>query len=222
MEQQNTHWYILKCKSLKEDTAIAELREKLASQGLSEQVEAIEWFKKKNDVEFKIYDPAKDVMPKSMKNGKTVVWEALPDNKFKRSIVKTTNRFPGYIFIKMKYSPLLAGIIRSVTDIKGFVGVTSAKDVPPMITIEKFVSIPKDEHFKSDQPVAAEQTNDQVDTSFFTSATVGSEVEIFDGNFKGMTGVVKKLNNATGIATISIIFFNREQEIKVNYNQFKI
>jgi transcriptional antiterminator NusG len=151
----------------------------------------------------------------------------LPDGKYKKTRVRITNKFPGYIFINMIYDRNVWFAIRNTPGVLGFVGSSGKGAVPIPITIEEYARVSGENDGLAATNGQSEQnasTNavEEAKIIYRTDAKVGNNVDIFEGSFAGMMGEVKKLDDLKGVAIVVIDFFGRSQEVEIPYNQFKI
>jgi transcriptional antiterminator NusG len=123
--------------------------------------------------------------------------------------------------------------IRNTPGVLGFVGSSGKGAVPIPITIEEYARVSGEGEVivESAADEQSTSTNDEAtvvaaeatpSVTYTTNAKVGHTVDIFEGSFAGMVGEVKKLDQASGIATVIIDFFGRSQEVEIPYSQFRL
>lgn len=215
----DAQWFIVTAIGGKEDSIVKTLKEKIHNFDYEPFIKTIRIFKDKiisEDV-FKKDDPT---LPKSLKNTKTTTWEALPNGGYKRIKTKITNRFPSYIFICMKMDSEVWYAIRNTPGILGFVGSSGKGAMPIPISIEEYQKIDN---------VQPEQTpTDDISTVveekkiYETDIKVGNNVEIIAGNFVGVTGEVKALDNSKGQAKVEVEMFGRITTIDIKFDEIKL
>ncbi|MDR1991186.1 MAG: transcription termination/antitermination protein NusG [Mycoplasmataceae bacterium] len=234
MENQllQSQWFIITAIGGKEDSIADAIKEKVNNYGYESYVGQIRIFKKK-DESIEIFAKDSDQIPQNLRKTKTISWEIMPDGKYKRTRIRITNKFPGYIFINMIYDRNVWFAIRNTPGVLGFVGSSGKGAVPIPITIEEYARVSGESDINSQNETANQSSstptsgvdaqNQPVETvTYSTDAKIGNNVDILEGSFTGMTGEVKKLDNSRGVATLIIDFFGRSQEVEILYNQFKI
>jgi transcriptional antiterminator NusG len=104
MENQllQSQWFIITAIGGKEDSIADAIKEKVNNYGYESYVGQIRIFKKK-DESIEIFAKDSDQIPQNLRKTKTISWEIMPDGKYKRTRIRITNKFPGYIFINMIY-----------------------------------------------------------------------------------------------------------------------
>lgn len=130
MNSETPKWYIATTVVGTEDVVYKNIEDKIRAYGLTDLVKEIKLLKSK-EVTIEIFDNKNNPPPKSMRNTKSITWESLPGNKYKKTRVREVNTFPGYIYIQMIMTQEAWYAIRNTYGITGFVG-SSGKGAQPI------------------------------------------------------------------------------------------
>lgn len=114
--------------------------------------------------------------------------------------------FPGYILIEMELTPESIRLVTSCPRVMKFLG---GKEPVPLSKkeIDRIVS-----QIKGEVAVSAPVT---------VEFTVGSEVEIGDGPFKGFVGMVEKVDKEGERLTVMVNIFGRLTPVELRFDQVK-
>ncbi len=110
--------------------------------------------------------------------------------------------FPSYVLVKMVMTDETWHVVRNIRGVTGFVG-PGSKPVP--LTEEEAAAIIRDEPEK-------------VTASAFA---VGDTVDIVDGVFRGYSGKLTKLDEATGEVTVVISTVGRDMNVNLDKKYIK-
>ena len=99
-----------------------------------------------------------------------------------KKINKERTYFPGYIMIKANLSGELPHIIKSVTNVIGFLGETKGGEPIPMREAEVNRMLGKVDELAL--------TTEHISIPF----TIGENIKVIDGPFNGFTGSIEKVN----------------------------
>lgn len=127
--EQVAKWYIATSIIGNEDVVYKNLEDKIRAYQLNDIVHEIKLLKTR-EITVEIFDNTTNPPPRLMRNTKSITWETLPGNRYKKTKVREINRFPGYIYIKMIMTPEAWYIIRNTFGITGFVGSSGKGAVP--------------------------------------------------------------------------------------------
>ena len=108
------------------------------------------------------------------------------------------NLFPGYVLVKMVMTDESWYVVRNTRGVTGFVGAASKPE--PLSEAEI-------------NALGVEQRSVKVDYE------VGDSVEVMDGPFSGMTGVVDKIDTAEGRVRVMVFVMNRETPVDLAMDQ---
>ena len=106
--------------------------------------------------------------------------------------------FPGYVLVKMVMTDESWYVVRNTRGVTGFVGAASKPE--PLSEAEI-------------NALGVEQRSVKVDYE------VGDSVEVMDGPFSGMTGVVDKIDTAEGRVRVMVFVMNRETPVDLAMDQ---
>ena len=124
-----------------------------------------------------------------------------------KKINKERTYFPGYIMIKANLTGEIPHIIKSVTNVIGFLGETKGGDPVPLRTAEVNRMLGKvDELALSTEHIAI-------------PFTVGENVKVIDGPFNGFTGSIEKVNEEKRKLEVMVKIFGRKTPLELSYMQ---
>ncbi|MDR2829267.1 MAG: transcription termination/antitermination protein NusG [Mycoplasmataceae bacterium] len=202
-------WFIISAIAGKEKSIAENIKERIYTYGYQDLVESLQVIKK-SKTETETFTKNDSALPKTLTNTKLTKWEVLPNGDYKKTSLKVSNKFPGYIFIKMVYNQDVWFVIRNTQGVLGFVG-SSGKGAKPIpvspiqyqnslkTVAEETVTV--EEYFKNAKP---EITSEIVNLTNVTNYYVGDLVEIVGGKFASHTGVIKTINNDFKVAEVEI------------------
>ena len=115
--------------------------------------------------------------------------------------------FPGYIMVKANLSGEVPHVIRSITNVIGFLGETKGGEPVPLRASEVNRMLGKvDELALSTEHVAI-------------PFTVGENVKVIDGPFNGFTGSIEKVNEEKRRLEVMVKIFGRKTPLELSYMQ---
>ena len=124
-----------------------------------------------------------------------------------KKINKERTYFPGYIMIKANLTGEIPHIIKSVTNVIGFLSETKGGDPVPLRTSEVNRMLGKvDELALSTEHVAI-------------PFAVGENVKVIDGPFNGFTGSIEKVNEEKRKLEVMVKIFGRKTPLELSYMQ---
>lgn len=123
-------WYIATTIIGNEEVVYKNIEDKIRAYGLNDLVKEIKLLKSR-EITIEIFDNKTNPPPKLMRNTKSIIWETLPGNRYKKTRIREINRFPGYIYVQMIMTPEAWYAIRNTYGITGFVG-SSGKGAQPI------------------------------------------------------------------------------------------
>lgn len=126
------------------------------------------------------------------------------DGEPKKKIAKT---FPGYVLIEMVMSDQAWFIVRNTPGVTGFVGSHGAGSKPSPLLPEEMDAILGE----------VESTPKRVELN----VAEGDHVEITDGAFSGLEGVIVSVNKEEQTLQVLLEMFGRETETTLEFNQVK-
>ncbi|MFP2997674.1 transcription termination/antitermination protein NusG [Spongiivirga sp. MCCC 1A20706] len=124
-----------------------------------------------------------------------------------KKVNKERTYFPGYIMIKANLSGEIPHIIKSITNVIGFLGETKGGDPVPLRQSEVNRMLGKVDEL-------AVQT-DSVAIPF----VMGETVKVIDGPFNGFNGTVEKINEEKRKLEVMVKIFGRKTPLELSYMQ---
>jgi transcriptional antiterminator NusG len=171
-------WYVVRAVSGQENKIKSYIESDIARLGLSDFVE-------------EVLVPTEKVI--QIRNGKKVN--------------KERNYFPGYIMIKANLSGEVPHIIRSITNVIGFLGETKGGDPVPLRTSEVNRMLGKvDELSVQTENVAI-------------PFKLGETIKVIDGPFNGFNGSIEKINQEKRKLEVIVKIFGRKTPLELSYMQ---
>jgi len=124
-----------------------------------------------------------------------------------KKINKEKVYYPGYIMIKADLSGEIPHVIKSVTNVIGFLGETKGGEPIPLRTSEVNRLLGKvDELELSKEHVAIPYT-------------VGESIKVIDGPFNGFTGTIEHVNEDKRKLQVMVKIFGRKTPLELSYMQ---
>ena len=124
-----------------------------------------------------------------------------------KKINKERTYFPGYIMIKANLTGEVPHIIKSVTNVIGFLGETKGGEPVPLRQSEVNRMLGKvDELALATEHVAI-------------PFTMGENVKVIDGPFNGFTGSIENVNEEKRKLEVMVKIFGRKTPLELSYMQ---
>ncbi len=115
--------------------------------------------------------------------------------------------FPGYVMIEANLAGEVPHVIKSVTNVIGFLGETKGGEPVPMRKSEVNRMLGKvDELSVSDENIAI-------------PFNVGETVKVIDGPFNGFDGTIEKVNEEKRKLEVMVKIFGRKTPLELSYTQ---
>ena len=171
-------WYVVRSVSGKESKIKEYIESDIMRLGLSDHVEDI-------------LVPTEKVV--QIRNGKKVS--------------KEKNYFPGYIMIKANLSGEVPHIIRSITNVIGFLGETKGGEPVPLRPSEVNRLLGKVDEL-------SEQTE-----NILIPFKIGETIKVIDGPFNGFNGSIEKVNEEKRKLEVMVKIFGRKTPLELSYMQ---
>ncbi len=124
-----------------------------------------------------------------------------------KKINKERVYFPGYIMIKANLAGEMIHIIRSITNVIGFLGETKGGDPVPLRKTEVNRMLGKVDELAVN--------TDSVAIPF----VFGETVKVIDGPFNGFNGTVEKINEEKRKLEVMVKIFGRKTPLELSYMQ---
>ena len=124
-----------------------------------------------------------------------------------KKVSKEKNYFPGYVLIQAALIGEVEHVIKSLTNVIGFLGATKGGDPLPMRQTEVNRILGKvDELAVSDE---------EMDIPY----VIGESVKVIDGPFNNFNGVIEQINEEKKKLTVMVKIFGRKTPLELNYMQ---
>jgi transcriptional antiterminator NusG len=175
----NNKWYVVRAVSGQENKIKTYIENEISRLGLNDYVE-------------QVLVPTEKVI--QIRNGKKINKERV--------------YFPGYIMIKANLSGEIPHIIRSITNVIGFLGETKGGDPVPLRQSEVNRMLGKVDEFSVD-----------ADAIVAIPFTIGQTVKVIDGPFNGFDGTVEKINEEKRKLEVMVKIFGRKTPLELSYMQ---
>jgi len=124
-----------------------------------------------------------------------------------KKVQKEKTYFPGYIMIKADISGEILHIIRSITNVLGFLGETKGGEPIPLRTHEVNRMLGKVDELAI--------SGEQISIPF----NIGESVKVIDGPFNGFTGSIDNVNEEKRKLEIMVKIFGRKTPLELSYMQ---
>lgn len=172
-------WYVVRAVSGQENKIKTYIENEISRLGLSDYVE-------------QVLVPTEKVI--QIRNGKEINKEKV--------------YFPGYIMIKANLSGEIPHIIKSITNVIGFLGETKGGDPVPLRQSEVNRMLGK-----------VDELAVEADASVAIPYTVGETVKVIDGPFNGFDGTIEKINEEKRKLEVMVKIFGRKTPLELSYMQ---
>ena len=171
-------WYVVRAVSGQENKIKSYIESDIARLGLSDFVE-------------EVLVPTEKVI--QIRNGKKVN--------------KERNYFPGYIMIKANLSGEVPHIIRSITNVIGFLGETKGGEPVPLRKAEVNRMLGKVDELSVQSENVVIPFN------------IGETIKVIDGPFNGFNGNIEKVNEEKRKLEVMVNIFGRKTPLELSYMQ---
>ena len=125
-----------------------------------------------------------------------------------KKVTKDKTYFPGYIMIKANLSGEIPHIIRSVTNVIGFLGETKGGEPIPMRHAEVNRMLGK-----------VDELSLQDESNIIIPFIHGENVKVIDGPFNGFDGTIEKINEEKRKLEVMVRIFGRKTPLELSYMQ---
>jgi transcriptional antiterminator NusG len=176
---ENKKWYVVRAVSGQENKIKTYIENEISRLGLGDYVD-------------QVLVPTEKVI--QIRNGKKINKERV--------------YFPGYIMIQANLSGEIPHIIRSITNVIGFLGETKGGDPVPLRQSEVNRMLGKVDEFSVD-----------ADATMSIPFTIGQTVKVIDGPFNGFDGTIEKINEEKRKLEVMVKIFGRKTPLELSYMQ---
>ncbi|MFD2542120.1 transcription termination/antitermination protein NusG [Lacinutrix gracilariae] len=172
-------WYVVRAVSGQENKIKAYIENEIARLGLQDYVD-------------QVLVPTEKVI--QIRNGKKISKEKV--------------YFPGYIMVQANLSGEIPHIIKSVTNVIGFLGETKGGEPVPLRQSEVNRMLGKVDELEVD-----------TDVNVAIPYTIGETVKVIDGPFNGFDGSIEKINEEKRKLEVMVKIFGRKTPLELSYMQ---
>lgn len=178
-EVSDKKWYVVRAVSGQENKIKAQIENEIARLEMQDYVE-------------QVLVPTEKVI--QVRNGK--------------KIQKDKVYFRGYIMIKANLAGEVPHIIRSITNVIGFLGATKGGDPLPLRPSEVNRMLGKVDELTVDE-----------DVNVSILYTKGETVKVIDGPFNGFDGTIENINEEKRKLEVMVKIFGRKTPLELSYMQ---
>ena len=175
----NKKWYVVRAVSGQENKIKTYIENEISRLGLGDYVD-------------QVLVPTEKVI--QIRNGKKVN--------------KERTYFPGYIMIQANLSGEVPHIIKSITNVIGFLGETKGGEPVPLRQSEVNRMLGKVDELALD-----------ADSNVAIPFTIGETVKVIDGPFNGFDGTIEKINEEKRKLEVMVKIFGRKTPLELSYMQ---
>ena len=125
-----------------------------------------------------------------------------------KKISKEKTYFPGYIMIKANLAGEVPHVIKSVTNVIGFLGETKGGDPIPLRQSEVNRMLGK-----------VDELALQEESDIIIPFIHGESVKVIDGPFNGFDGTIEKINEEKRKLEVMVKIFGRKTPLELSYMQ---
>ncbi|AXO81480.1 transcription termination/antitermination factor NusG [Olleya aquimaris] len=172
-------WYVVRAVSGQENKIKTYIENEIARLGMQDYVE-------------QVLVPTENVV--QIRNGKKINKEKV--------------YFSGYIMIKANLTGEVPHIIRSITNVIGFLGATKGGDPLPLRQSEVNRMLGKVDELSVD-----------ADVNVAIPYTKGETVKVIDGPFNGFDGTIENINEEKRKLEVMVKIFGRKTPLELSYMQ---
>ncbi|MDO1501227.1 transcription termination/antitermination protein NusG [Winogradskyella maritima] len=178
-KNSNKKWYVVRAVSGQENKIKNYIENEISRLGLEDYVD-------------QVLVPTEKVI--QIRNGKKVNKERV--------------YFPGYIMIQANLSGEIPHIIKSITNVIGFLGETKGGDPVPLRQSEVNRMLGK-----------VDELALEADSNIAIPFTIGETVKVIDGPFNGFDGTIEKINEEKRKLEVMVKIFGRKTPLELSYMQ---
>ena len=125
-----------------------------------------------------------------------------------KKVQKEKVYFPGYIMVKANLSGEIPHVIKSITNVIGFLGETKGGDPVPLRIAEVNRMLGK-----------VDELNVEADANVSIPFTIGETVKVIDGPFNGFDGTIEKIFEEKRKLEVMVKIFGRKTPLELSYMQ---
>ena len=143
--------------------------------------------------------------------------ETVSVNKNGKRVTKEEFFYPGYVLVKMVMNDATESMIRRTPGVASFIGSHATtkeegKIVPSPLSDADVARIFEDREAKAQAGI-----NELIGMEF----DIGEKVQVIDGPFNGLNGIIENINLDKGRVTVKIEIFGRSTPTELEFNKVK-
>ena len=143
--------------------------------------------------------------------------ETVQKNKNGKKVTKEEFFYPGYVLVKMVMNDATQSMVRRTPGVAGFIGshATTKEEgniIPTPLSEADVARIFEDREAKNKNDI-----NELIGMEF----EIGEKVQVIDGPFNGLNGLIENINADKGKVTVKIEIFGRSTPTELDFNKVK-
>ena len=143
--------------------------------------------------------------------------ETVTSTKNGKKVSKEEFFYPGYVLVKMVMNEATQSMVRRTPGVAGFIGshATTKEEgniIPTPLSEADVARI-----FENRDSKDKTEINEIIGMEF----DIGEKVQVIDGPFNGLNGVIENINSDKGKVTVKIEIFGRSTPTELDFNKVK-
>ena len=134
-----------------------------------------------------------------------------------KKVNKEEFSFPGYVLIKMIMNDSSHSMVRRTPGVAGFIGRHATTKEEGQIIPTPLSEADVARIFEDVESKAKTQINEIIGMDF----DIGEKVQVIDGPFNGLNGIIENINTDKGKVTVKIEIFGRSTPTELDFNKVK-
>ena len=134
-----------------------------------------------------------------------------------KKVNKEEFSYPGYVFVKMIMNDVTQSMIRRTPGVAGFIGSHATTKEEGQIIPTPLSETDVDRIFEDMESKSKNQINEIIGMDF----DIGEKVQVVDGPFNGLNGIIENVNTDKGKVTVKIEIFGRSTPTELDFNKVK-
>ena len=134
-----------------------------------------------------------------------------------KKVNKEEFSYPGYVLVKMIMNDVTQSMIRRTPGVAGFIGSHATTKEEGQIIPTPLSETDVDRIFEDMESKSKNQINEIIGMDF----DIGEKVQVVDGPFNGLNGIIENVNTDKGKVTVKIEIFGRSTPTELDFNKVK-
>ena len=134
-----------------------------------------------------------------------------------KKVNKEEFSYPGYVLVKMIMNDVTQSMIRRTPGVAGFIGSHATTKEEGQIIPTPLSETDVDRIFEDMESKSKNQINEIIGMDF----DIGEKVQVIDGPFNGLNGIIENVNTDKGKVTVKIEIFGRSTPTELDFNKVK-